>query len=413
MGYLLDYRKPAWKNFSKNLATAFSYQGNLLNSNDFELTGQYILDDDRTERSSPDLSRYISDFLAERLYVRSAKKFGSGSGVRSSEFNLQLIGEYFHDELVSERTLVFGNNESPLYRASAYDNRASLGGVFSLQENLDGTGLSNWKTYAGIRGDFLASGKTYHVSTFGFQVEIVKSDWTWAPYLSYGENIKFPSLLENAYHKEILDLSLQESDLDPVSLKPEYHVSSEAGITVRYDPGSDRFETVDLTAAVFSNRVTNKIMKQPLENSIVQTQQGTNTTSGIEVALQMRKLLRWWNLVLAYGRLKIENPLVYAFKPDKNINLQIEYIPSFGFYCIGTVFYEGESIAWDYDSSLRFVTEQVDPFYDLDLVAGYEFPIKNLDLQVQVAGYNILDRAGYTFYYLNKRFLQIGVSARF
>ena len=413
MGYFLDYRKPSWKNLSKNLITAVSYQGDLFRSKNFEFSAQYIFDDDQTDRLPADRSRYISNFLAQRLHIRSTKNFSTESMVRSTQFNLQLISEYFHDELVSERTLSAGDNQSRLYKASVYDNRASLGGVLSFQDQLDMAGLSNWKITSGMRGDFLAAGKSYRVSTFGFQVEIIKNAWTFSPYLSYGENIKFPSLLDNAYRNEILNLSLQELSLDPVSLKPEYNVSAEAGMTLQYHPGSDIFETIDLTAAVYSNRVTNKILKRPLENSIIQTQQGVNTTRGIESALKVSKIFTYWNLILAYGQISIDNPLLYAFKPDKNLNFQLEYVSSFGFYCTGTFFYEGKSIAWDYDPSNQFVTERVAPFYDVDLILGYEFSLKNLHLQIRAAGYNILDQAGYKFYYLNKRFLQIGLSLRY
>jgi outer membrane cobalamin receptor len=408
LGYFLDYHKPLWKYRSNAINAAASYQGDILQGRDFEFSTQYMLTNDRTERESTTNVIYISRMLSRRLYLRLSKNYDLFSA-NSSPFTLQLVSEYLHDELQVERSAKTLLNSNKFYQAALYDNRASLGGILSLGENLNDSQSASWRMYAGMRGDFLATGKNYKESSFGFQIKMTHSEWTFTPYLSYGENIKFPSLLENAYQADILDLSLAGSRLDSMRLKPETNNSAESGITITYQPLNFLFAEQNISLAVFLNHTANKMLRRPLENTIVQTQLGVNTTKGVEISIQWNKIFSAWNLSFAFEQLDIENPLIYAFKPDKNFSLQLEYNSPAGFYGGLTVFYEGKSLAWDYNSSNQFVTQSISPFSDLDLLLGYRFNLQKLNLQIQVDGFNLLDNAGYKYYYLKKRFLQIGL----
>jgi outer membrane receptor protein involved in Fe transport len=412
LGYWFDYRKPAWKNHSDNINAAASYQGNFLGSKNFEFSTHYMLTDDRTERQADAGALFADRLLSQRLHLRLSKNY-SAAEINSTLFSVHLSGEYYHDELTAEHSIKTALSTNKYYQAWLYDNRTSLGGVVSFGENLDNIRSSHWKVYAGLRGDFLATAKNYKTSSFGFQINLVSRNWNCTPYLCYGENIKFPSLLENAYQTNLVDLAAEGLQAKPTQLKPELNNSAEGGITLVFHPQNFIFEEQIFTLALFLNQVTNKILKQPLENVIVQTQLGENTTRGVEISSRCNKIFSDWNIILAYEQLDIENPLIYAFKPDKNISARLEYISSPGFYGSFTYFYKGRSVAWDYDIYNRFSIRRMSPFGDLDLILGCQFSLKYISLQVQLAGFNVFDNAGYQYYYLNKRFLQLSLSLHY
>ena len=92
---------------------------------------------------------------------------------------------------------------------------------------------------------------------------------------------------------------------------------------------------------------------------------------------------------------------------------QIDYFPMYGLYFRAVYFYEGKSTAWYYDVNDQFQTEQVPNFYDFDVLIGYKLQMAGMIFNLQLAGYNILDKSGYRYYALKKRFVQGSLTIRF
>ncbi len=412
MGSILNYDKPAWNNLRKNILIAGAYRGEILAVRNFDLNIDYLYGDDFIDRGDPDIASFESNFLTQRVHLRLAKNF-SGNTNSYPQFGFQFLSEYFHDELFNSSKMHDRTRSSTLYEASLYDNRGSLGGVLSIGDKLDSLGQTTWKLYGGIRGEFLATGDNYKISSYGFQVNILKEQWEFTPYLNYGENIKFPTLLDNAYIIDVLNVSINSGNLDIIRLLPESAKSREIGFDFRYIPTSSFYKNFSFQFAYFTTEIANKVMRRPLEDTIIKTQLGVNLTSGIESTIKMQNLFGDWTLSASYGKLDVSNPLLYAYKPDQKYSIQVDYGSIRGFYLMGLFYHEGRSIAWDYDDQNDFITAEVDPFFDLDISTGYEFDLNPVKLKLMLSGYNILDNAGYKFYNLRKKFVQVGIGIKY
>jgi outer membrane receptor protein involved in Fe transport len=408
LGYLMDYEKPEWTTKRKNMMLAGSYKGAILAVEDFDFILNYLYGDDMVDRASAATANFKTSFTTQRINMRLAKNFAHAS-METTNFGAQLLAEYFHDELLSKRQLIDVNRTSTLYDAFLYDNRLSLGGVLSVGDKLDSLGEVTWKLFGGIRGEFLATGENYKISSYGMQIDFNKERWRLTPYLNYGENIKFPTLLDNAYLIEVRDLSLANNSLEPVSLQPELSQSREVGIKFNYRPYTTFYQDMDIQLAYFTSDISNKLLKRPLEDVILETQVGVNQTSGFEGIIKWNRVFTRINFSLSYGRFDVSNPLIYAYKPDEKYSFGVDYNTISGFYIMGLIYHEGKSIAWDYNDQSELVTAEVAPFYDFDISTGYKFRFEYFDLKIFLAGYNILDNAGYRFYNLKKRFVQAGI----
>jgi len=412
LGSFLDYEKPGWSNNRKNLLLAAAYQGDILSVREFDINMDYQFGDELIDRGEPGQTGFESNFLTQRLHMRLTKNFSTDPQA-SPDLNFQFLTEYFHDELVDELKMTDSQRSSSLYEASVYDNRGSLGGVLSLGDKLDSLGQVNWKIFGGVRGEFLATGKNYKIASYGFQVNFLKDKWKFTPYLNYGENIKFPTLLDNAYIVDVVNVSISEPGLDATTLLPEIAKSREFGFDFQYIPSFSFYQSLSLQFAYFDTEIANRIMKRPLEDTIIRTQLGTNQTSGIEAMLKLYNVLKDWTLGFSYGSLDVSNPLLYAYKPDQKYSIQIDYRQMQGFYMSGLFYFEGKSLAWDFNEQNEFVTAEVPPFFDFDFSAGYQFDAGPVRLNLMLSGYNVLDNAGYKFYNLKKRFLQLGIGIKY
>ncbi len=412
MGGLLNYDKPAWNNLRKNILLAAAYRGEILKIRNFDFNVDYLYGDDFIDRGDPNLASFENSFLTQRVHLRLAKNF-SGNPNSYPQFGFQFLSEYFHDELFNDSKMKNMTRSNTLYESSLYDNRGSLGGVLSIGDKLDSLGETSWKLFGGIRGEFLASGENYKISSYGFQINILKEHWQFTPYMNYGENIKFPTLLDNAYIIDVINVSINTGNLNIIKLFPESAKSREIGFEFHYLPSSTFYKNLSFQFAYYTTEIANKILKRPLEDTIIRTQLGLNSTQGLESTLKMENLFGEWTLSASYGRLDVSNPLLYSYKPDQKYSAQVDYGNIRNFHFMGLLYYEGKSFAWDYDDQNDFVTAEVDPFFDLDISMGYEFDLKPVRLNLTLAGYNILDNAGYKYYNLRKRFLQIGIGIKY
>ena len=172
-------------------------------------------------------------------------------------------------------------------------------------------------------------------------------------------------------------------------------------------------EQIDMAAAYFVNITYNKILKRPFGEEIVQTQTGRNTTKGYEASVKFFQLNKDLTMTVAYTNLNIDNPLLYEYKPEDNLNLQLEYVSPFGFHINSIFFYEGKSYAWYLDAENELITHRIKGSYDLDLSIGYRLNFLGLGYEFHLAGYNILDNSEYDYYYLKKRYLQASFAIKY
>lgn len=412
IGYLLDYDKPDWQNKRKNLLVAGNFKGSIFDIDNFDISLNYLFNDDVITRDAPRDAKYLSTFLSQRVHLKVARNFVSLVD-RESNFNFQVISEYFHDELFNKSEVDLNNQKSRLYNGYLYDNRASVGAVVSFANEMNESGSMYWNTFGGMRGDFLANGKWYKVSSFGVEVNFDQTYWKISPYFNYGDNIKIPTLQDNAYLTHLKDLAAAQEGLDPITLIPENSTSYEVGINYSYLPANYYFENIDVNLALFSNHVYNKLLKTQIENIIVEKQLGEVSTKGIEATLRVNKLFSSLNLSLSYGTLDVDNLILYAYKPESKFSFQGEFYTNFGFYISGVFFNEGKSVAWEYNDQNDIEIVTLDSYYDVDFTVGYNFKVGDFNTSIKASGYNVFDNAGFQYYYLKKRFYQVGFSVAY
>lgn len=408
IGYLLDYSKPDWENQRKNLLISGAYRGSIFDIDNFDINLNYMFNDDLITRDESLNATYLSTFLSQRIHLKIAKNFIS-SVDKKSNFNFQFITEYFHDELFNKSEVDVNNNKSRLYNGFLYDNRITSGGVISFSNEMNKSGSMYWNTFGGIRGDFLANGDWYKISTFGVEVNFDQIYWKLSPYFNYGDNIKIPTLQDNAYLNHLRNLSASQEGLEPIKLIPENSTSYEVGINYEYTPLNYFFENVTASFALYSNQVNNKLLKTKMENVIIERQLGEVLTKGIEATFRINKLWSNLNIGLTYGTLDVDNPLLYAYKPENKFSCQADYVFDFGLYASGVLFNEGKSVAWEYNDQNDIEIVNLDSYYDMDISVGYNFNIDVFKVSLKASGYNIFDNAGFQYYYLKKRFYQVGL----
>lgn len=397
--YRLDYKKPSWQNQRDNLLYAFSFSG----SGDLHLSLSRLDSHDKVRRYSVDSTQYLSDFQSARLNAKVAKKF---SFRRSS---LQLVSEYFHDELQDASRLDDLNGQRVYYDAFLYDNRGSLSAVWSFEDRHEKIENLDWRIYFGARADVSASGNRDFSPSWGAQLNLSKNDFRLSPYLSYGKNVRYPTLLESAYLRDLFILS--SSDTIPQKLQPEYNHSFEVGLPVtrQLQFGME----LNGTLAFFNNTSYNKILRRPYGETLAQSQTGRNTTRGVDASLKLQKIFGQIDLGASYTYLDISNRLLYEYKPQKSLSVQCDYVSFFGLYLSLLYFYEGKSYAWYFDSANELQTRKINPTWDGDASLGWRFHISRLEFNLQVAGHNVFDNGGYDYYYLRKRSLMTSLSVKY
>jgi outer membrane receptor protein involved in Fe transport len=404
ISYFTDYQKPFWKNVYRNFLSIVSYTGDIFGSKDFSFNINHFYTHNEVNRQSEGNPEYTNIYKSNRLNFNMAKKYSYRRA------DIQLYAEYFHDDLRNDATITGPDFSSTLSDEFFYDNKVAGSAVFAFSDQLESLPNLSWKTYLGLRGDLIASGHQDVSPTFGAKLEYRTHPWEISPYLNYGKNVKYPTLIENAYiHDQYI---ITSTDTSSSQLKPEYSNSAELGLEISYDANNSTLNQLILSFEIFSRSSYNKLLNRPFDNELVFLQIGRNVTSGFEASLKFTELLRRIYLSFSVMDLHISNPLLYSFKPEKNLSCNLNYVSLFGVYLNSTLFYEGQSTAWYVDIENQLQTEKIDPFYDMDLSLGIKVPIRAMEVELQFAGYNILDNSGFTYYYLKKRYLQVSLSFR-
>lgn len=412
IGYILDYDRSDWNTYRQNLMLASAYKGNILAVKNIDIGLNYVFNDDVLTRTAPGNAKYLSSFLSQRLNFRLAKNFALLKQY-DSEFNIQLLGEYHHDEIFNSLAVSQNEEEFGLFEGNMYENRTSFGGVATFVNILDSLRTLQWKSFLGYRGEFLPSGKSYQLSTFGVQADFSKINWIFSPYFSFGDNLKIPSLQDNAYLLNINDIATSYENIEPLKLIPENTTSTELGFKLQYIQKESFFDNITLDFAWYYTRVFNKLLKVKYDNVYIQRQIGEAKIKGIETSIRLNNLFKRFYLAAAYGMLDVNNLLLYAYKPDSKYSLQLGFQFDYGLSGSAMVFYEGESVAWESDEFNDINIIKLKPFQDIDISLAYIFLISPIIIDVNLTANNILDSAGFQYYYLKKRFFQVGLSFRY
>jgi len=406
LGYFFDYQKPAWKNSRENYMFSMSYKGSLGNINDIEMNGSYFASKDNLVRNTVGSAEFNSDFKSNRLNLNILKKFRLNQNVE-----LHFRTEYFHDELEDFQSVKDVNFQQNLYEASLWENRANVGGIISFSDQLQNLSDISWKTYLGIRGDFVANGDKDFLPTIGAQMEINKGYWSLSPYVNYGKNVKYPTLYDNAYVQGIARITTADTSFKRID--PEYNNTAEIGLDFIFNRSTFFYRNLSAHLALFSSTVYNKLLERPFDFQVIYYQTGRNVTKGLETSVKFNQVFRWFALKLDYTGLDISDPLFYPFKPDQNFSTQLDLNLAMGLYFTTRYFYQGKSTAWFLNQQSEIQTQAIDGFSDIDMSIGYRFNIENIELNLQTSGYNLMDNSGYRYYYLNKRYLQAALSIKY
>lgn len=404
-GYVLDYQKPSWQNLRQNLIVAGSYRGTLLGAEDLDLMLNYQIGKDDIERLQTQVQNTYEDiYQTRRLNFRAAKKYTADK----NEF--QLLAEYYHDEVDIE--FRDARRANPLYYgALLYENRFSFAGVAGFSNQFNNRPDITWKTHFGLRDDYITTGEHFVSPTIGIQIEYEKPNYVLTPYLSYGKNVRFHSLADNAY------LQLQEIDAGDSTLnrlEPEVNNAGEMGFSLKRDVQGRMYSGYEVAMSVFRSTIVNKLIQLPSDPSRVLSQIGRNETNGFETSLKFNGLLKRMSLQATATMLDISDLSLYPFKPENMFSVQLDYQSPWGFYVNTTLFREGKSsgLVPAGNQTNELISEEIPAFYDVDIAAGYRFRVSGMQWHLQASGYNILDNSGYQFYLLKKQYFQVSLSVK-
>ena len=397
-----------WKQDRSVYLLGLTYMGKLLGWDNWHLTFNQNYTHDIIDRYIPDQSdlSFNFDYHSDQQFIHLQKVFNYKLITMTGAY------DYFHDELRQISSMQVDDTKSQFFADLTYDNQHSLTAVFNFldttatQENL------NYNVYTSLRSNWWASGQTDFVSNIGMKVFRQMNQRRWEFFSTYGRNVKYPTLLENAQAGDILFFGPgQETGLE--KLKPEYIKSADIGVRymVRYPyPYIPRL-TID--AAFFWNEVENKVIRQPIDNIMFLIQDGKNNSSGGDFAIRFGDFANIGDVGMSFLFINTSNKLLYAYKPETNFRLWFEFARLAGFYSTATLFHDGISLAWYYDIDNNLITREIPPFWDIDLVVGWKGSIAKLEYNLQLSGRNILDNSEYVDYYLKRRYFQISLSLKY
>ena len=163
---------------------------------------------------------------------------------------------------------------------------------------------------------------------------------------------------------------------------------------------------MQIDAAYFYNNIQNKVIQQPLDQSLMLVQEGENETRGYEASIRLIDVFSSVDVDIMHTSLSVSNPLVYAYRPLSETRLQLAYTPQIGIYSTVVLFHDGESLAWYYNENSNLVTDKISPFTDLDVIVGYRGKLGRLGFNLQLAGRNVLDNSEFQDYYVKRRYFQ-------
>ncbi len=394
--YGLHYTKPGWRNTRTTWLAALSFKGNLLGSREWEIQLSTNWNTDALSRLTTQNNRVRSNLSGKQAHLRVLKgvSFGRGNGAH-------FLTEYFHDELTIRETLETPQQHIPMRDWLLYDNRAAIGAVIHFENWVNNDSNRVWSTDIGGRYEVQASGRSYVTNQMSIRYAITTKGRVWTPYFNFGNNVKLPYLMENAFATY---LSTQATGFR--QLEPEINDGAEVGLEVTGTSRSGWGSEWKATLALFKNTTTNKLLRQVGNAAEVYYQTGRNVTRGGEIAVALQGIGRYWEIRGGWLWLNISDRRFYPYKPDQRATLEIRMAPWHGFYFSIVGFYEGWSTAWFVDRSGSFQTVTIAPFRDMDIVLGWQKRLGHVGIHVQLAGYNILDASGYRQYLLKKQFFQ-------
>lgn len=320
--------------------------------------------------------------------------------------------DYLHEELRQISSMFLNLEKSNFYSNLTYDNEHSVTGVFNFLDTTATQKNLNWNVYSSLRYNWWASGQADFVNNIGLKAHRQMNQKRWSIFINYGNNIRYPTLLENAMVGDVLYFGAGK-DTDLEKLKPEYIKSTEAGFQylVRYPfPYIPRL-SVDI--AYYWNSIENKLIRQPIDNIMFIVQEGENKSKGGEISLKLNDIADFLQSGSSYNWISTSNKLLYAYKPHNSFRYWIEYSQPMGGYINGLIFHDGVSNAWYYDIENNLITREIAPFWDIDLVLGWKGMASSLSYNLQIAGRNLLDNSEYVDYYLKRRYFQISVSLKY
>jgi len=403
--YKFDYSKPQWDNKRINYMTALAVRGQILGLKDVGLFANNFFNDDQVIRRKGGSAQYITDYNSNNINFRLTKKYDI------YPYDLQLSGEYLHEELKQRSHLKDIESDKTFYKAFLYDNRGSGAAVFSFSDTTEETANITWKTFLGIRYDILASGKSDITRAFGLQMKLIEEDFLSNIHLSYGKNVKYPTLIENAYVNDLSDFASPDSLRE--KLNPEFVTAFELGADFEFTNISKYYKKLVIKAAVFRNHINNKLLSQPFNETVIQAQNGESVTLGFELSSRFFNIWNFGDLSFSGNYINISNPLLYAYKPESSLSLKFDHYNNEGFYFNFSFFHEGESNAWYYDQNYEIIIDRISSFIDMDIAAGYKLLLNKIEMNLKFSGSNVFDSSGYKYYYLKKRYLQIAFSIKY
>ena len=135
-GYSLNYQKPLWESDYRNYLFTTGYSGKIFGAKDFDVLINHLYSRNKISRHPVGSAKYDKSYIGNRFNLKIAKKYRHKSG------DIQLLSEYFHDDLLNDTGVKSGSVQRNLYHAFLYDNRWSFSGVASFSDYLHS--LPDW-----------------------------------------------------------------------------------------------------------------------------------------------------------------------------------------------------------------------------------------------------------------------------
>jgi hypothetical protein len=318
---------------------------------------------------------------------------------------------YFHDELDRKSQLNSENERQTLLAALTYQNRHTFAATIGVNDSTSFDKTLLYSLYVGSNFHALASGESDALLNFGLNVKRKLSRGDLNLFLTIGENIRYPSLFENAYSADVL-LSNGNNLFSQTFLKPNYIYNFDLGFDYSIAYPKLFLPMVTVKATYFISQVKNLVIFQPAQFDVLYLQGAENKNIGYDLSLNLSKVMKSFDITLSHLSIKPSNKLTYVFKPESVTRLYLSIPDIYNFGLNLSVFREGSTTAWFYDydaaSELRIVEKP--PFADINFSINYKFTYQDISLKTQLSGSNILGNSQFQDLMTINKYYQLSFS---
>jgi hypothetical protein len=380
------------------------YDGSVLGIEDFNLQLYTINSLNQFTRVADNRASYEFNYDTRITHFRMGKKS------EFKRFYLETTYTFFHNELNRLSNFILDNVHIPIFRGLSYENMHSLATTVGIFETTPIFDYYYPHFFVSARYDHLTNGDKNWTNNFGMSIKRKNKDREIEFFLLNGKNIRYPSLYENAFSRDVVLSTISNGSDDQNRLLPNDIKSFEIGVNYNYLISHSLKKRISFHFSYFYITKENLVVIEPLNLVPIQVQNGTDNGRGFDGSLKYSNFMEALDLVLNGYYAEHSNQFSYAYKPNSLFKFIVKSRYFEDIILSSEFYYEGQARYWTFEDGF---TEQkaknIASFYDINARVSYLLNSNGVSLRLGAAINNILDNNTGVFSDVKGRQLSVSV----